>query len=235
VLGGESPDGTFPTNEAYAVDQDRWRTMAPMPTARHGLGSAVVDGHLYVISGGPKPGGSYSNVNEMFTPPDTRDKKTGRRASSKQVGAVMALLATFQDADALPPESSADANRLIKALIQFQAAFMKSDHPAVRQLLSDALTARLGDRAPAAIERFRKEGWTSLTLEAVVEFVNGDGGWTKTNTGLEEGFRGYNLGRSDFTLLADTFRTAQTQLAAKGQDLHTVYALRRRDMPGAGL
>jgi hypothetical protein len=209
--------------------------MAPMPTARHGLGSAAVDGRLYVISGGPKPGGSYSNVNEMFVPPDTQGKKTGSRASSKQVGAVMAFLATFQDAQVLPPESSPEATRLIRALIQFQAAFMKSNHPAVRQLLTDALTARLGDRAPAAIERFQKEGWTSQILEAVVEFADGDAAWVSTNTGLEEGFRGYNVGRNDFDLLAHIFRTARTQLAANGQDLHTVYASRRRDMPGAGL
>ena len=39
-----------------------------MPTARHGLGSASVDGGIYVISGGPTPGESFSNVNEVFTP-----------------------------------------------------------------------------------------------------------------------------------------------------------------------
>ena len=43
--------------------------MTPMPTARHGLGSAVVNGRLYAISGGPTPGGSFSQVNEVFTPP----------------------------------------------------------------------------------------------------------------------------------------------------------------------
>jgi hypothetical protein len=39
-----------------------------MPTARHGLGAAVVGGRLYVISGGPTPGGSASDVNEIFIP-----------------------------------------------------------------------------------------------------------------------------------------------------------------------
>jgi len=69
VIGGESGDGTFNTNEAYHPGTDQWRTMTPMPTARHGLGSAVADGRLYVISGGPTPGGSFSQVNEVFTPP----------------------------------------------------------------------------------------------------------------------------------------------------------------------
>ena len=69
VIGGESGEGTFATNEAYHPATDQWRTMTPMPTARHGLGSAVVNGRLYAISGGPTPGGSFSQVNEVFTPP----------------------------------------------------------------------------------------------------------------------------------------------------------------------
>ncbi len=68
VLGGESEKGTFATNEMYMPDVDQWHAMAPMPTARHGLGAAVVDGRLYAISGGPTPGGSFSQVNEIFTP-----------------------------------------------------------------------------------------------------------------------------------------------------------------------
>jgi hypothetical protein len=73
VLGGESGEGTFATNEMYLPDVDKWYAMAPMPTARHGLGAAVVDGRLYVISGGPTPGGSFSQVNEIFTPPAVAD------------------------------------------------------------------------------------------------------------------------------------------------------------------
>src|SRR6266542_948807 len=49
------------------------------------------------------------------------------------VGNVMALLAVFEDADVLPPESSPDANALIHALIQTQAALRKSGNPVVRE------------------------------------------------------------------------------------------------------
>jgi len=69
VLGGESADGTFHENERYVPGFDRWEPMTPMPTARHGLGSAVIEGRLHVLSGGPTPGVSFSNVNEVFTPP----------------------------------------------------------------------------------------------------------------------------------------------------------------------
>ena len=69
VFGGEGPDGTFRENEAYDPARDAWQVMTPMPTARHGLGSAVFDGRIHLISGGPTPGGSFSNLNEVFSPP----------------------------------------------------------------------------------------------------------------------------------------------------------------------
>jgi hypothetical protein len=39
-----------------------------MPTARHGLGVALLGRSIYVIAGGPQPGATYSSVNEVFTP-----------------------------------------------------------------------------------------------------------------------------------------------------------------------
>jgi N-acetylneuraminic acid mutarotase len=69
VFGGEGGDGTFRDNEAYDPARDAWQPMAPMPTGRHGLGSAVVRGAIHVISGGPTPGGSFSDRHEIFIPP----------------------------------------------------------------------------------------------------------------------------------------------------------------------
>jgi N-acetylneuraminic acid mutarotase len=70
VFGGEGGEGTFRENEVYDPARDIWQTMAPMPTGRHGLGSAVVHGRIYVISGGATPGGSFSDLNEVFIPPE---------------------------------------------------------------------------------------------------------------------------------------------------------------------
>ena len=233
VLGGESPEGTFATNEAYAPALHRWDEMAPMPTARHGLGSAVVDDHLYVLSGGPSPGGSFSRVNEMFTPPtEPTPRRSSGRATSQQVGAVMALLATFDQAGALPPESSPDANRLIKALIQFQSAFMKSDDPVITTLLVEALMNSFGERSAAEVTRFRSHGWTSESLEALVDFMNKNETWRQPD--IRTAFRAYNVAEEDFTLLARTFLTAREHLADQGNNLHTVYSARRREMPGSG-
>ena len=176
---------------------------------------------------------SISGAKEIFESHLSQmSPKTTGRASSKQVGAIMALLATFEDAGALPPESSPEANRLIKALIQFQAAFMKSADPAITQLLTDALTMKLGDEAPAGIARFRAAGWTSESLEALVEFTANHNRWQQSD--LRTGFRTYNVGEDDFALLANTFVTARRNLADQGLNLHTVYASRRRQMPGAG-
>ena len=72
VFGGEGVDGTFRENESYDPARDAWQAMAPMPTARHGLGSAVVNGRIHVLSGGPTPGGSFSNLNEVFSAPGGR-------------------------------------------------------------------------------------------------------------------------------------------------------------------
>jgi N-acetylneuraminic acid mutarotase len=77
VFGGEGGEGTFRENEAYDPARDAWQAMASMPTARHGLGSAVVNGRIHVLSGGPTPGGSFSDLNEVFTPPGERTGKEG--------------------------------------------------------------------------------------------------------------------------------------------------------------
>ena len=80
VFGGEGAHGTFRENEAYDPARETWQTMTPMPTGRHGLGAAVVHGRIHVISGGPTPGGSFSNLNEVFIPPDRMTSTPGGRA-----------------------------------------------------------------------------------------------------------------------------------------------------------
>ncbi len=72
VFGGESGEGTFRENEAYDPSRDTWQALAPMPTGRHGLGSGVVAGRIHVLGGGPTPGGSFSDLNEVFTPPEDK-------------------------------------------------------------------------------------------------------------------------------------------------------------------
>jgi hypothetical protein len=68
VFGGEAPSGTFGQVEGFDAAAGRWSAYAPMPTPRHGLAAIVLDGRIHVVSGGPQPGGSYSDAHEVFTP-----------------------------------------------------------------------------------------------------------------------------------------------------------------------
>ena len=145
----------------------------------------------------------------------------------------MALLATFEDAGVLPPEGSPDATRLIRVLIQFQSALMKSDHPAVRGLLADAMTAKWGSGSAEALARFTAEGWTSESLEALVDYAASRPIWDDPE--VREALHRFNIGQAEFEVMANTFTAARAKYVAQGEDVHKRYAARRRDMPGAGL
>jgi len=182
------------------------------------------------LCGGPTPGLSFSNLNERFTPTLHRTGPSEPpRASRQQVGTIMALLATFDDAGVLPPETSPDANRLVHALIQCQAAFMKSRHPAVQHYLGAAFSdqPRKGDRLTA--EQFRTEGLTSRSLEAIVDYSVVRPPWEHPE--IMDALREFNVGRPDVELIARTFQQARSRLTAKGRNIHAVYGARRKDMP----
>ncbi len=60
VVGGERPGATHAEVEALNPESGRWLSLPPLPTARHGLATAVVGNVLYVIGGGTHPGLSVS-------------------------------------------------------------------------------------------------------------------------------------------------------------------------------
>jgi len=68
VFGGEAYLGTFDENEAYDPSTNTWEKLPPMPTARHGLGVASIGRDIHVIAGGRNPGGSYSDLQEIYIP-----------------------------------------------------------------------------------------------------------------------------------------------------------------------
>jgi hypothetical protein len=152
------------------------------------------------------------------------------RAPASHVGAAMALLATLQDGDVLPPEGTPDANRIVKSVIQCQSLFMKSSDPSVRAFFDRALQSKLNVHAAEAGRRFKEEGWTSETLEALSEsYVTLS---DSQRTQLAEGFRAYNLAPGDFLQLSELFLRARTTLEQRGQNIHQIYARRRQEMPG---
>ncbi len=153
------------------------------------------------------------------------------RTSSVYIGSVMAMLATFEDAGILPPEGTPQANRIIKAVIQFQSAFLKSDQQAIRQFFTDAHQAKLGSRAEEVEAAFRVNGWSADTFEAVIAAGQQDNAWNAG--GLSDGFREFNICKQDFDILAELYRQSSSAFSTQGTTFQQVYAQRRREMPGA--
>lgn len=153
------------------------------------------------------------------------------RTPSPYIGSVMALLATFEDAGVLPPEGTPQANGIIKAVIQFQSAFLKSRHPAVRQFFMDAQRAKFGTNADAIETSFRRGGWSAETFDAVIEAGQQANDWSAN--GLREGFQEFNIGRADFDMLVQLYRQSTAVFSTQNTTFQEVYAQRRREMPGA--
>ena len=155
----------------------------------------------------------------------------GRVATpSGLVGASMAVLATLQDADVLPPEDTVEANRVIKAVIQFQSVFMKSDDPSVKLFLTQALATQGVRSSAETLSRLRSTGWTSDVLEALSDQ------WAATTIDqrdrLAPGFSQFNVSQADFDYLMELVAKARTAFRQRGQNFHQVFAQRRREMPG---
>ncbi len=231
VFGGESGDGTFPHNERYSPRLNRWQAMAPMPTARHGLGAVAVDGRVYVLSGGPRPGGSYSALNEIFIPPAPSRSTTSGRAPPAHIGSVMALLAVAHEAGVLPPESGPEVDQLIHALIQSQSALLNGADPGARDVLTSALSAKFGTRRAAALTgAFRSTGWTSETLESLVEYAARRS--PREELRWADVVRNYNVTAADWELVERMFLKTREHLRGQGRDIHAVFASHRASLPG---
>lgn len=232
VFGGESGEGTFHQNERYSPQFNRWQTMAPMPTSRHGLGAATVNGYVYVLTGGPRPGGSYSRLNEIYIPPSPSRPIRSGRTPAAHIGSVMALLATFHEAGVLPPESSPEAARLIHALIQSQSIFLKSSDPVVQKIFVAALSEKFdAKKAESLTQTFASTGWTSETLEALVDYAAPRS--IDDEPRLAEVFRDYNVTTTDWKFVGRVFTKAKEQLLKQGKQVHAVFAAQRASMPSA--
>ena len=76
VFGGEGnrniSSGVFAEIDEYDPGSDTWRSLAPMPNPRHGIGAAVFGGRIFIPGGGPEEGLSDSNVIDAFTPPGSK-------------------------------------------------------------------------------------------------------------------------------------------------------------------
>lgn len=73
VAGGEGntaagSGGVFPQVEAYIPAANRWETLTPMPTPRHGAAAAVSNDRFHVIGGATQAGAGAVALHEILTP-----------------------------------------------------------------------------------------------------------------------------------------------------------------------
>ncbi|MBA3884193.1 MAG: choice-of-anchor D domain-containing protein [Acidobacteria bacterium] len=67
VFGGEGNGNAYNNVEAFNTVTGSWRTLTPMPTARHGIQAAVCNGGVYIAGGGlTQGGGSLTNIHQVF-------------------------------------------------------------------------------------------------------------------------------------------------------------------------
>jgi hypothetical protein len=146
-------------------------------------------------------------------------------SSRPLVGHVMALLAVFEEADVLPAESSPEANALIHALIQTQAALTKGMNQATRKWFADALR---GSASPGA-ELDPHDGLTSRALEAILAHAvsHPPAARPEVLAGLME----FNVSQADLDLLASIYGRARDRFRSTGRDIHRLYETQRRAMP----
>ena len=154
------------------------------------------------------------------------------KTASPHIGSAMAVLATLQDADVLPPEGTPEANHIIRFVIQFQSVFTKSDDPAVQEFARQALTQKHGDQAPDIVRNLRTTGWTADILERLSDE---EARHTPEDLhALAPGFAPFNLSVEEFHRFMQLVRDARQAFHTRGLEFKNIFSSRRKEMPGAG-
>jgi non-specific serine/threonine protein kinase len=66
TFGGEGPAGTYDQVEVYDPSSRAWSSLVRLTSARHAMGVGVLGSRVFVAAGGPKAGGSVSNILEVL-------------------------------------------------------------------------------------------------------------------------------------------------------------------------
>ncbi|MGE0468386.1 MAG: hypothetical protein AB7L09_05055 [Nitrospira sp.] len=150
--------------------------------------------------------------------------------ASPYVGSAMAVLATLEQAQVLPPEGSREADRVIQSVIQLQSVFAKSTDRSVQEFAQRAVANTPGGKVQMVLERFRSNGWTA---DMLVALADADGrASAEERQELAAGLGQFNLSVEDFQRFMQLVRNGQAALEARGQNFHEVYARHRNAMPG---
>lgn len=162
-----------------------------------------------------------------------RSSATERKAPKPHIGSAMAVLATLEQAQVLPPENTPAANHVIKSVIQLQSVFTKSDDRFIQAFATRALARHVGDQAAGLMAQAPSAGWTSDLLEALAEAEAEAPAEELQN--LAPGLHQFNLSTNDFHQLMQLVRNAQGAFHKQGLTFQQVFASHRQRMPGANV
>ena len=100
----------------------------------------------------------------------------------------------------------------------------------MRKFFSKALDSYFFDKAPTVESHFYASGWTSEVLEAIVLYT----GYPKTwlDPQLAKGLQAFHVTREDLYEIQVVFDQARQRFIRLNQDIHNVFRLKRREMPG---
>jgi hypothetical protein len=197
------------------------------PTNRQ-IRQVLTVGLCLVLSSVPTKNSSSFAANQAPSIPAQQSKST-----APHVRSAIAVLATLEQAEVLPPEGTGDADRVIQYVIQFQSAFMKGTDPSLRDFAYRAIAVKHGEEATPVFERFRAGGWTAEMLEALADAEQRAPAEDRNR--LTPGFKQFNVTVDDFTRFMQLIRDSRSALAARGQTFEEVYSRRRNAIPGASV
>lgn len=166
-------------------------------------------------------------IENQGSPPNTPGSATSRTNRSLVV-AVMALLATFDEAGVLPLEGTAQANQIIHALIQLQSALLKSHDPDLQNFLVEALGGTTGDEWEEVHRTLLEKGLTSRVVEALVTSASQKDPWERPS--LVQAFQQFNVTEADWRIMETTFLRARDEYATQGSSIHQAYSAWVRKM-----
>ena len=178
-------------------------------------------------SGGP---GRSLLVNNDVSPPQTSPDFSSKRTDPALVGSVMALLATFEAANVLPPEGTSQANQLIHGLIQLQSVLVKSQASAWSEYVSAAVDHSFKMESAALWQSIHQSGLTSKVLEALLIYDRKMPMWDQPS--IANILQRYNVSRPDWQLIEQIFAQADVAYRTKGSSIHEAYEQWRSQMPG---
>lgn len=144
------------------------------------------------------------------------------RTSRSLVNTVMALLATFEEAGVLPPEGTAQANQIIHALIQLQAAVVKTSDPELQRFLAEAIRVKVGDNWEQTYRSLAHTGLTSMVMEALMTYASQSGMWRQQ--GVVLAFRQFNVTEEDWSVVENIFLRARDVYAQQGVSIHATFS-----------